>query len=246
MREKRGITLISVIVIILAVITAILVTVEIIVIIKDKSNDEKTNAIQMDIKEWIGIYENEENTGIMISRIGIDKLEILVYCDDENLVNNYSWFFADVDTDTNKIKVRNKKYDDEEYNAVITYTDNGINIEPSSTNELDLLNSVKGFYGKKKFERLGWDGVYTNEKITIIISEVDEEDVHINILREFSDNRTFYADKCSKKMIEYYDTEYEEEILIEKAENGITVQASSEADEYSLLNKISGEYVRQD
>ena len=63
-------------------------------------------------------------------------------------------------------------YDGTNNSVIITYMDDGINVQASSTDEEDLLNSVNGFYNKNDFERSGWDGTYTNGETTIVLSEI--------------------------------------------------------------------------
>ena len=190
MREKRGITLISVIVIMLAIITAILVTVEVIAIINDinkeenKANvgkkesinniesEEENETIQDDniegINKWVGKYENE-NTTINIWREDIDQLFVdISRFSEEDFSINSSSFNVTVDTDTNEITHDGEMYDGSSNSVIITYSEDGINVEASSTDEEDLLNSVNGFYSKNEFERSGWDGAYTNGETTII------------------------------------------------------------------------------
>lgn len=264
MREKRGITLISVIVIMLAIITAILVTVEVIAIINDinkeenKANvgkkesinniesEEENETIQDDniegINKWVGKYENE-NTTINIWREDIDQLFVdISRFSEEDFSINSSSFNVTVDTDTNEITHDGEMYDGSSNSVIITYSEDGINVEASSTDEEDLLNSVNGFYSKNEFERSGWDGAYTNGETTIILSEIYEEELNITILQEYS-SFSRSIDEYTNQTIEY--DEFGEEIFIEKTENGITVQASSTEKE-DLLNIISGEYVRQD
>lgn len=260
MREKRGVALVSIIVIILAIITAILVTVEVIVIINDKNKEEDkidlkqgqndkeiqsqgdNNISQEGIDKWVGKYENE-NTTINIWREDIDQLFVdISRFSEEDFSITSSSFNVTVDTDTNEIIHEGEMYDGANNSVIITYSEEGINVEASSTDEEDLLNSVNGFYSKNEFERSGWDGAYTNGETTIILSEIYEEELNMTILQEYS-SFSRSIDEYTNQTIEY--DEFGEEIFIEKTENGITVQASS-TEEDDLLNKMSGDYVRQD
>ena len=126
-------------------------------------------------------------------------------------------------------------------NVIITYMDNGIKIEASSTDEEGLLNQINGDYERKEFERAGWDGVYTSGETTIALSEVFEEELMITIEQGYS-SLSESIDEYTKQKIEH--DEFGDEIFIEKTENGITVQASS-TEEDDLLNEISGEYVKE-
>jgi len=260
MREQKGISLISAVVIAVIIFAIIVAVVVIGVTTGDENNEEKYNVEQgkenniqsiqkpenniseKGINKWVGKYENE-NTTINIWREDIDQLfvDISSFSEEEFSIKSSS-FNVTIDTDTNKIIHEGDMYDGTNNSVIITYMDDGINVQASSTDEEDLLNSVNGFYNKNDFERSGWDGTYTNGETTIVLSEIYEEELRINIIQEYS-SFSESIDEYTSQSIEH--DQFGEEILIEKTEKGITVQASSR-DEDDLLNKINGEYVKED
>lgn len=260
MKENKGLALISVIVIVLAAITAILVAVEAVVIVKD-INEEKVTisentgkvedndfALEDDefvtediFNKWVGVYENE-NTTINIWRDNIDQLAVRItqMGVGEGTKISIGWFSITIEEDTDILTHEGEIFG-ETNSAVITYMDNGINIEASSSDVEDVLNKINGDYLRKEFESSGWDGVYTKGGTTIILSEVFEEELMITIEKGYS-SFSESIDEYTKQKIDH--EEFGEEIFIEKTENGIKVQASS-TDEDGLLNEISGEYVKE-
>lgn len=270
MRSNRGVTLISVLVIMLAIITAILVTVEVIVIINDikkeeekviisqgekitdqekedndieKIEEENENRISEEtINKWVGKYENE-NVTVDIWRESVDQLfvSIIKLNDGSSFDISSSSFYITVDTETTEL-IHTSEMFDETDNVIITYMDNGIKLDASSTGEESLLNEIDGEYERKNFEKSGWDGVYINGETTVILSEVFEEELMISIEQGYS-SFSNSIDEYTKQKIEHDD--FGDEIFIEKTNKGIRVQAAS-TEEDDLLNRINGEYVKQD
>jgi len=202
---------------------------------------ENNNTSQEGINKWVGKYENG-NVTVDIWRESVDQLfvSIVKLNEGDSFDISSSSFDITVDTDTNQLTHENEMFEEIE-NVIITYMDNGIKIEASSTDEEGLLNQINGDYERKEFERAGWDGVYTSGETTIALSEVFEEELMITIEQGYS-SLSESIDEYTKQKIEH--DEFGDEIFIEKTENGITVQASS-TEEDDLLNEISGEYVKE-
>ncbi len=224
----------------------------------EKDDDKGNNDTQKDnsevkegIYKWVGKYENEDGVTVSIYRDAVNSLCIDISSLNGNQMRGTS-FDTYITEDMEEIV-----YEDEETefeggevitykeNIKITYTDEGIELEASSDNDESFLNDINGNYVKQDYRFLGWNGVYVNGEITIVLAESYDDFVRINI-----DGGYLYAnytDKYTDKKITFNKESFgdQEKIIIEKTANGIKVEASTTIED-GILNGIDGEYIKEE
>ena len=203
---------------------------------EDDDLEENDNINYDDLIKWVGTYNNE-NVSIKMSLIS-DNLLRVSFSDSENFSNKSILCSAE----DNKLKY-DDSFMDSSSKAEITYNDDDtISVKASSDDEEDVLNNVNGDYTKEELEEKGWTGIYKDEETTIAISEVLEDEITIefskdnNVYSTYLDEYTEDELLCNKES--FGETEH---FLIEKTDDGITIEANS-TEEDSILNEISGEY----
>ena len=200
----------------------------------DNNQKEKTNDFEeiVDLSSWAGSYSNGV-TSIELYQSAKDGISI-------NVITDYSYTGYDIEANSNDKIVYEDEYFGEDISIVIEKKSTGIKINASSSNDESPLNSITGEYEKEQFETLGWNGVYEKDQTLIFLNEITD-----NYLRISVNGKTFsystIADDYDDKNIIYSESFPNENIEIEKTEDGIKVTASAEENEE--LNDIDGIYI---
>lgn len=204
-----------------------------------KENENKDNSEKVDGNSWIGTYTNGEYT--ITIYIGLyDELNIDINTENSNVG------FSVEDFTNEKIEF-NDSFFGEETNVTIEKVNNSVKVTASSSDEDSILNSASGDYPKNEFTEYGWTGTYTYENIKVMLAEVDENKIICNISKEDDDSiatNLFTIDEVSSDTLHYESTFDKEIVTINKNDNGISINASTD-EENGLLNQINGNYTKK-
>lgn len=151
-----------------------------------------------------------------------------------------------LELDKNNILVNQEELMEiEKLNLKIVKTETGIKVTSTSEVEDSIFNDLSDTYETVPLEDKKWSGYYTNEEksSSIIIDEYSEGIIYIAIDSIYYTN---YVEKydTEKIILEEANTKDDEEITIEKTENGVKIISNKKGDKY-LFNKVIGEYVKE-
>jgi hypothetical protein len=212
----------------------------------NSNSNNKENAKSTDYNNWNGTYKNEDLT-ITLYRSREDQIEFSISGDimnpDGTTTSSSTSFSLTLDS-AERLENDDSIFDTK-HSIIIIKTDEGISVQSSSSDPNNLLNAANGNYLKNEFTSSNWDGVYTNNNTSIILSEVSEQELYINIVHNFSIHITQFKDYTNNKII-YEDSFFEDiiKINITKVSDGLEIQSSS-TDSDSLLNEINGKYTKK-
>lgn len=216
--------------------------------IEEKTNGEEQEEQQYDAEtyanvadSWVGTYTNGSIT-VKLIRKGPTRLDYIIK-------NNMFTVQGILDTASeNKLTYKGESFGELD-SIKFERIQNGVKLTAVSTDSESVLNKCNGEYTLKKFTKSNWDGIYKNGDKSIIISEINKNELYITMNTAQTYN---YEIALGGSKLNYSETEinYErkiadtEKLKITKTADGIKVVSSSTKSK-DLLNSMSGTYYKQ-
>jgi len=186
---------------------------------------------------WFGKYTASNGNQVVIYRSSRSRINVDITAKNEDgFVSSYEVGGVEVDS-AEKIKYEDSMFD-EKTTLELELNGDNLLLKASSNEKESLLNNVDGTYKKEESQTKGWNGVYSNDKYEIILSENYDDQV-IVMIDSFWER---YSDEFDENKIEYEKDFFDDKEIftIEKTDTGIKVVKSSSTDEESVLNEIEG------
>lgn len=237
MRKSKKVSFMAIVLIVLSIGTVLLTGCG--------KNDADNNLNQDNLNIWNGTYINGK-ISFKLYRSASDQIELSITKDNSDDSGNFSF---EISAYSIKLDSAEKLvYEDDFFgNAVsitISKTDEGVALQASSSDSESFLNEADGNYVKENSSTAGWDGVYKNGDVLVILAEVAHNELYMTISSGFSEYSTYFSEYTSAKISyeneSFGDIDY---ISIVKTATGIDIQSSSTNTD-SLLNTTSGSFTK--